>query len=96
MAGLKAETMKDWVVSTKIVGGGMTMSQVAESIFPAASIVTAQSWSSLPASWWIISCNAGHAAIASNNRTMPTSKAARAGLPNETRWLFTYCKSFAI
>lgn len=95
MAGLKAETMKDWVVSTKIVGGGMTMSQVAESIFPAASIVTAQSWSSLPASWWIISCNAGHAAMASSNKMMPTSKAAKAGLPSGKRCFLTYCKSFA-
>ena len=95
MAGLKAEMVKYRVVSIKTGGGGMMISQVAESIFPAASIVTAQSWSSLPASWWIISCNAGHAAMASNNRTMPTSKAASTGLPNGTRWLFTYCKSFA-
>jgi hypothetical protein len=50
MAGLKAEMVKCRVVSIKTGGGGMMISHVTESIFPDTSIVTAQSWSSLPAS----------------------------------------------
>ena len=80
MAGAKLEK-KTGVVSIETVGVAAAISTVAESTLPCANIVTAQSWSALPASLWIISCSAGDAAIASSSRTRPMSSEARTALP---------------
>ena len=50
MAVLKTENSKSEVAVILIVGTTTGMSQVANSTFPCANIVTAQSWSALPAS----------------------------------------------
>lgn len=81
MAGAKTEMTICGVVSIEAGCVTVKISTLAESTLPCANIVTAQLWSALPASLWINSCSAGHAAIASKSRTRHTSNEAMTALP---------------
>ena len=81
MAGAKTEMTNCGGVSIEADDVTAKTSTVTESTLPCANIVTAQSWSALPASLWINSCSAGHAAIASKSRTRHTNNEAMTALP---------------
>ena len=95
MAGAKTEMTIGGGVVIETESVTVEISTLTESTLPCANIVTAQSWSALPASLWISSCSLGHAAIASKSRTRHTSNEAMTALPRSLKWRFTSCKTFA-
>src|ERR1700744_6041957 len=95
MNGEKIENVNCRVVSTGVARVTGATSITTESTCPCANMVTAHSCPAQSASLWINSCSAGHAAMASSNRTMATKSAATTCGPRDLNGCVTACKEFA-